>query len=296
MTTTTSTNKRTALVSADWLAEHLRDPGVRVVEVDVSPAAYADGHIDGAVLWNIYADLKDPEYRTVPPAAIAGLLSRSGITPDSTVVCYGYGPALGVWLLALHGHADARILDCSREAWRADGHPWTTSAGSPPAVDRYRLGAPDARIRACRSDVCAAITDPRVTPGRRPLGSRVHRETVLALRRDGAGRARRARPHCDPSAPRPPRGRRVRGPVRPRGAFRSPAELRRVFSSVDLDGDDELITYCTIGGRAASAWFVLTRLLGRDNVRVYDGSWAEWGRRPDTPVQSDIDDDRRYQS
>jgi thiosulfate/3-mercaptopyruvate sulfurtransferase len=77
----------------------------------------------------------------------------------------------------------------------------------------------------------------------------------------------------------------VDGLCNPDGSFRSATELRRVFSGTDLDGDDELITYCTIGGRAAAAWFALTQLLGRDRVRVYDGSWAEWGRTPGVPVQ-----------
>ena len=101
------------LVDAVWLAGHLNDPDVRVIEVDVSPAAYDDWHIDGAVLWNVYADVKDAGYRTVSTAALERLVERSGIGPDSTVVFYGYAPALGLWLMKLFGHrgcAHSRLL------------------------------------------------------------------------------------------------------------------------------------------------------------------------------------------
>ncbi len=103
------------LVDPQWLHDHLADPHVRVVEVDVSPAAYDDWHIEGAVLWNIYRDLKDADYRLVGTAALEPLLARSGIRPDSTVVFYGYAPALGFWLMKLYGHRDVRILDCCRD-------------------------------------------------------------------------------------------------------------------------------------------------------------------------------------
>src|SRR3954447_18084851 len=135
------------LVSPAWLAAHLGDPKVRVIEIDVSAAAYDDWHVDGAVLWNVYADLKDAEYQLVDDAHLQSLLMRSGIGPESTVVFYGYAPAMGVWLLTLLGHPDARILDCSRETWRADGRPWTTG-GPGPIVTRERLGGGDAKIRA----------------------------------------------------------------------------------------------------------------------------------------------------
>ena len=108
---------------------------MRVVEVDVSPSAYGDGHIDGAVLWNIYADLKDASYRLMDAAALERLMARSGIGPDSTVVFYGYAPALGLWLMKLYGHPDVRILDCSRDTWRAraaGGALPRPSAGPPP--------------------------------------------------------------------------------------------------------------------------------------------------------------------
>ena len=100
------------LVDAEWLAVHRLDPGLRIVEVDVSRAAYDDWHIDGAILWNIYTDLKDSDYRLTEAPALEELLDRSGISPDSTVVFYGYAPALGFWLLKLYGHRDVHVLDC----------------------------------------------------------------------------------------------------------------------------------------------------------------------------------------
>jgi thiosulfate/3-mercaptopyruvate sulfurtransferase len=263
------------LVDPGWLAGHLNDPDLRVVEVDVSPAAYDDWHIDGAVLWNVYTDLKDAGYRTVGTAALERLVARSGIGPDSTVVFYGYAPALGLWLMRLHGHPDVRILDCSRETWRAGGHPWSTAVSQPPAGG-YRLDGEDRRVRADQAAVQGAIGQPGTTL--------VDVRSAAEYRGDCFWPSGGMEPGCRaghvPSA--------VHQPIdclhNPDGSFRSAEELRGVFSPAVLDGGHELITYCTIGGRAATAWFVLTYLLGRDPVRVYDGSWAEWGRATGTPV------------
>ena len=263
------------LVEPGWLEAHRHDPGVRVVEVDVSRAAYDQWHIDQAVLWNVYTDLKDPEYRLAEAPAVQRLFERSGITPDTTVVFYGYAPAMGFWLMKLYRHADVRILDCSRDTWQREGRPGS-SAPSEPTVTSYPLGTPDGRLRADRAAVMTAIDDP---------GS-----TLVDVRSWDEYRGER----FWPSGGLEPGGRAGHIPSAVRqpaddlyddgGAFRSAAELRGVFPL----GGGELITYCTIGGRASTAWFVLTYLLGHDRVRVYDGSWAEWGRTAGTPVESMI--------
>jgi thiosulfate/3-mercaptopyruvate sulfurtransferase len=155
------------LVDAGWLDAHLHDPAVRVVEVDVSRRAHDEWHIDGAVLWDVYRDLKDTDYQLIGTAATERLLVRSGIGPDSTVVFYGYAPALGFWLMKFYGHADVRILDCSRNAWRDEGHP-VSRQPSEPAAASYVLPGPDARLRADH----AAVRDAIGGPGRIPLDVR----------------------------------------------------------------------------------------------------------------------------
>jgi len=268
--------RRLSLAQPEWLAAHLDDPAVRVVEVDVSSRAYDEWHIDGAVLWNVYQDLKDADYRLVDTASVERLLARSGISPDSTVVFYGYAPAMGFWLMKLCGHQDVRILDCSRDAWQAEGRA-VNSQATEPAAARYVLPEQDGRLRADHTAVRNAIG----APGETLVDVRTWDEYRGERFWPSGGLEPGGRAGHVPSAVHQP----IDGLYDERGSFRPVTDLRAVFSAVDLEGGEELISYCTIGGRACTAWFVLTYLLGRDHVRVYDGSWAEWGRMAGAPVE-----------
>lgn len=265
------------LVSPDWLEARLGDADLRIVEVDVTGAAHGEGHIPGAVLWNIYSDLKDPEYHLRDAASLHEVIRAAGIGPRSTVVFYGYAPAMGFWLMKVFGHENARVLDASRAQWRDAGRPWTAT---PSAVERavYDLPVPDASLCTGRSEIEAAIGDPA--------------RVILDVRTDLEYQGERFWPSGAPEATGRP-GHVPSATLLPAslvvdddGCYLPTEELMQVVSEHGLTPNRSVISYCTIGGRACAMWLALTYLLGYEHASVYAGSWAEWGMLADTPVEA----------
>ena len=195
----------------------------------MSSVAYDDWHVDGAVLWNIYRDLKDSNYELVDGTGIQQLITRSGIAPGSTVVFYGHAPAMGFWVMKLFGHADVRILNSSLETWQSEGRPWTRSLVTP-APSSYPLQGEDDRIRAHHAQVGAAIK--RLTC------------TIVDVRSDLEYRGERFWPSGGleeggraghiPSAV----NLSIEGLYDESGAFRNAADLRHLFAPIELrDGE-----------------------------------------------------------
>ena len=269
------------LVTTDWLAAHLGDPGLVVVESDEDVLLYDTGHIPGAVKVDWHLDLNDPVTRDyVDSAGFADLMSRKGISRDSTVVVYGdksnWWAAYALWVFSLFGHDDVRLLDGGRAKWAAEGRPMTTDP-----VVRERTEYPvvqrvDAPIRAYRDDVLAHLGKPLVDV-RSPeeyTGERLH---MPDYPQEGALRGGHI-----PGAKSVPWARAAAED----GAFKTRAELEAIYrDEVGLGPDDDIVAYCRIGERSSHTCFVLTHLLGYPHVRNYDGSWTEWGNAVRVPVE-----------
>jgi thiosulfate/3-mercaptopyruvate sulfurtransferase len=266
-----------AVVDVDWIVARLGDPGVRLVEVDVSRAAYDEGHIPGAVLWNAYGDLRDADYRPVGEATLRRLLSSSGVRPETTVVTYGYGAPLGFWLLKAYGHDNVRMLMGSREQWAKAGHEWSVDAPMS-AKSTDSSATEDANVLASRETVEAAIGNPEqvLLDVRSDLEYNGERFWPSGATAD-AGRAGHV-----PGAASLPIGLLHNEDE----TLKTPDELRRLFEQAGVTKDKTVIAYCTIGNRASEAWFALKYLLDYPDVLVYYGSWSEWGKATDTPVET----------
>lgn len=269
------------LVETDWLAEHLEDDTIRIVEVDENPDLYAEAHIPGAIGFDWKEDLQDPVRRDFLDAeAFEELMGSRGISNDHTVILYGdrnnWFAAYTYWYFRYYGHDRVKLINGPRDKWIAEGRETTPDLPShPPATFTTRAG--DDSIRAYRDQVKDALdSETRLVDVRSPAE---YAGEVLAMEgyeQEGAQVAG----HIPGAASVP-----WASAVEEDGTFKSADELRDLYTGKGvLDGDAPVIAYCRIGERSAHTWFVLHELLGQDDVRNYDGSWSEWGSLVGAPV------------
>lgn len=271
-----------ALVDTEWVAEHLSDPKVRVIEVDVDTAAYDSGHAPGAVGWNWQTDLSDRVRRDlISKVELERLLGQAGVSADTTVVLYGdnnnWFAAWAFWQLKLYGHRDVRLMNGGRKKWVAENRSIETRVPSY-AATTYQAHDPDNSIRALRDRVLAGIGkgDTVLVDVRAP---KEYSGELLApenLPQEGAQRGGHI-----PGAVNVPWSQAVQDD----GTFKSASDLATLYQSKGVTADKNVTAYCRIGERSSHTWFVLKYLLGYEKVRNYDGSWTEWGSLVGVPIE-----------
>jgi thiosulfate/3-mercaptopyruvate sulfurtransferase len=271
------------LVSAEWVAEHLDDPSVVIVESDEDVLLYETGHIPGAVKVDWHSDLNDPLVRDyLSPERFAELLSRKGILRDHTVVFYGdnfnWWAAYALWVFTLFGHPDTRLMDGGRQKWVADGRPMTTEVPERTPTTYPTVNRNDKPVRAFRDEVFRHYDrGGRLVDVRSPQEYRGELLHMPDYPQEGALRGGHI-----PGAASVPWKRAANDD----GTFKSADELRTIYQDeIGLKPDEEVIAYCRIGERSSHTWFVLTHLLGFQRVRNYDGSWTEWGNLVGAPIE-----------
>lgn len=272
------------LVSTDWVAEHLNDPAIRIVESNEDQLLYPSGHIPGAVQIDWAGDLNDQVRRDyLNRERFEELMSRNGIGNDTTVVFYGdknnWWATYAFWIFQLFGHKNARVMDGGRLKWEKEGRELSRDVPSYPATSYSAPERDDKTIRAFRDDALAQsnagkpLIDVRSAP--EYSGERTH---MPEYPQEGVLRGGHI-----PGAKNVPWARAANPDD---GTFKSAEDLKAIYEQEQgLKPGDEVVTYCRIGERSSHTWFALTYLLGYDKVRNYDGSWTEWGNSVGVPIE-----------
>ena len=272
-------SRQEVLVDADWVAQHGADSNVVLVEVDEDTTAYDGGHIAGAVKIDWKLDLQDPVRRDfVNKEQFEALLSARGIGNDDIVVLYGgnnnWFASYAYWYFKLYGHNDVRLLDGGRKKWELEARELTPETVTRPATE-YKAGEPDLAIRAFRDEVVASIGADSLVDVRSPDEYAGRLLAPAHLPQEQAQRGGHV-----PTAINVPWSKAANDD----GTFKSDEQLRELYENAGLDFDRDIIAYCRIGERSAHTWFVLHELLGKENVKNYDGSWTEYGSLVGVPV------------
>jgi thiosulfate/3-mercaptopyruvate sulfurtransferase len=269
-----------AVVSTQWVADHLNDPNVRLIEVDVDTTAYGQGHIAGAVGVNWTTQLGDPIRRDIPSKeAWAKLLGAAGVAPDTRLIFYGdnnnWFAAFAYWVSKIYGHQNAALMNGGRKKWELESRPLTTD---PPSHSPTTYTAQDAdlKYRAFLRDVLERSPGTALVDVRSPaeFSGEVIAPPGMTETAQRAGHV--------PGAQNIPWAQAANED----GTFKSPEELKSLYGNKGITADKDVIAYCRIGERSSFSWFVLRELLGFGNVKNYDGSWTEYGSVVGVPIEN----------
>jgi thiosulfate/3-mercaptopyruvate sulfurtransferase len=272
-----------ALVTTDWVAEHLNDRNVRLIEVDVDTNAYDSGHIPGAVAFNWTSQLSDRVRRdVVDQAGWEKLMSEAGVGPDTQVVFYGdnnnWFAAFAYWIARMYGHQNVALMNGGRKKWELEGRQLTTDAANV-SPTQYKAKPLDPTYRAYLRDVQSYVEQPG---GRGLVDVRSPAEfSGEILAPPGLPETAQRAGHV-PGAANIPWAQAANED----GTFKSADELQALYGGKGITGDKQIIAYCRIGERSSHTWFVLKELLGYPNVRNYDGSWTEYGSVVGVPIDN----------
>ncbi len=271
------------LVSTDWVRDHLKQPGVKLVEVDVDTKAYEAGHIQGAVGFNWQTQLQDQVNRDIlGKEGFEALVGGAGIGNGDTVILYGdnnnWFAAYAVWLFKIYGHKDVRLMNGGRVKWLNESDKKLTVDATTVTPVRYTASTPNLQLRARIADVIGAV------------GARSHNLIDVRSPDEFTGKVI-APPGMTETAQR---GGHIPGArsvpwataVNADGTFKSADELKEIYlKKAEVQPTRDTIAYCRIGERSSHTWFVLSYLLGLQNVRNYDGSWTEYGSMIGLPIE-----------
>jgi len=270
------------LVTTDWIAEHQNDPKVKIVEVDVDTTAYDKGHIRNAIGWNWQTDLNDRVRRDIiDPRTFSELCRRSGINNDDTVIIYGdnnnWFAAWAVWQFKYHGHKDVRLMNGGRKKWELEKRELVTDL---PKLSRsnYTIPACDETVRAYRDEIMNTLGQGKINlvDVRSP-----DEYSGKVIAPPGMTETAQRGGHI-PGAKSIPWAKTANDD----GTFKTKADLEKLYADAGCDFTKPTIAYCRIGERSSHTWFVLKYLLGKQNVKNYDGSWTEWGNLVGAPIET----------